>query len=88
MKNDGFAKLLEFLQKLEQQEINYTLAHHRDEAMMVTMAVPGERWEVEFFSDGSVELEKFISNGEIGGENELSGLFSRFASPEALAIAG
>ncbi|HBE21191.1 MAG TPA: hypothetical protein DEG17_09345 [Cyanobacteria bacterium UBA11149] len=88
MKSDGFAKLLEFLQKLEQQEINYTLAHHRDEAMMVTVAVPGERWEVEFFSDGSVELEKFISNGEISGENELSGLFSRFAEAESLVIAG
>lgn len=82
MKSDGFAKLILFLQKLEQQEIGYTLAHHRDEAMMVTVAVPGERWEVEFFSDGSVELERFISNGEIGGENELSGLFARYAEQE------
>ena len=84
MKSDGFEKLLVFLQKLEQQEIGYTLAHHRDEAMMVTVAVPGERWEVEFFNDGSVELERFISNGEIGGENDISALFARYSEQETL----
>jgi hypothetical protein len=35
---------------------------------MVLVTVPGERWEVEFFADGSIEVERFISNGEICGE--------------------
>ena len=30
---------------------------------MVTVAVPGERWEIEFFEDGHVEVEKFLSQG-------------------------
>ncbi|NEP58838.1 MAG: hypothetical protein F6K31_17765, partial [Symploca sp. SIO2G7] len=77
MKNNVFNKLVSFLQKLDQQGMSYTLGHHREEAVMVTVAVPGERWEVEFLSDGSVEVEKFISNGEIVGEELLSELFPK-----------
>ena len=46
---------------------------------MFTIAVPGERWEVEFFSDGSIEVEVFLSNGEIYDANKLSDLFQRFS---------
>lgn len=78
MKISIFDKLVLFLQNLEQQGISYTLAHHRDEAIMVTVVVPGERWEVEFLSDGSVEVEKFISNGEITGEEALSEFLEQY----------
>ncbi|WP_228056047.1 hypothetical protein [Microcoleus sp. LEGE 07076] len=54
------------------------MAHHRDESVMVIVAVPGERWEFEFLSDGSPEVEKFVSNGEIAGEQALSELFDRY----------
>lgn len=87
MKSNIFDKLVSFLQKLEQQGIVYTLAHHRDEAIMVNVAVPGERWEIEFLSDGSVEIEKFISNGEIAGEETLNELFARYSEQEELAAA-
>ena len=86
MKSSVFDKLTLFLQNLEQQEISYTLAHHRDEAIMVTVAVPRERWEVEFLLDGSVEIEKFISNGEIAGEEALSEFFARYSEQEELAV--
>ncbi|MEG4204756.1 hypothetical protein QUA20_12605 [Microcoleus sp. Pol7_A1] len=79
MKNNGFDQVILFLQKLEKQAIDYSLAHHRDEAMMVIVSVPGERWEIEFLSDGSVEVEKFVSNGEIAGEEALSELFDRYS---------
>ncbi|MEG4503505.1 hypothetical protein QUA81_10715 [Microcoleus sp. F6_B4] len=79
MKNNGFDQVILFLQKLEKQAIDYSLAHHRDEAMMVIVSVPGERWEIEFLSDGSVEVEKFVSNGEISGEEALSELFDRYS---------
>jgi hypothetical protein len=46
---------------------------------MVIVAVPGERWEIEFLSDGSVEVEKFFSNGEIAGEEVLSELCDRYS---------
>ena len=80
MKNHGFGKLITFLSQLEQETISYTLAHHRDETIMVNLAVAGERWEVEFFEDGSVEVERFISSGEINGEEVFSELFAMYSS--------
>lgn len=46
---------------------------------MVEIAVPGQRWEVEFFSDGTVEIEKFLSNGIIYDDTELDILFKDFS---------
>ncbi|MEH2198556.1 hypothetical protein [Nostoc sp.] len=83
MKNHGFGKLVTFLNQLEQEKISYTLAHHRDETIMVNVAVAGERWEVEFFEDGSVEVERFISSGEINGEEVFSELFAMYSEPES-----
>lgn len=84
MKENPFSKLLTFLQALEQKQFSYTLAHHRDEAIMVTVSVPGERWEVEFLDDGSIEVEKFASNGEIYDEAALGELLDR--AGEAIAL--
>ncbi|MEH2229911.1 MAG: hypothetical protein V7K71_09725 [Nostoc sp.] len=82
MKNHGFGKLVTFLNQLEQEKISYTLAHHRDETIMVNVAVAGERWEVEFFNDGSVEVERFVSSGEINGEEVFSELFAMYSESE------
>ena len=86
MKSNVFNNLVSFLQKLDQQGISYTLAYHRDEAVMITVAIPGERWEVDFLSDGSVEVERFISNGEILGEEALSELFPKNTEQDKPAI--
>ncbi|RCJ28636.1 hypothetical protein A6770_23085 [Nostoc minutum NIES-26] len=83
MKSNGFGKLVRFLNQLEQERISYSLAHHRDEAVMVNLVLPGERWEVEFFEDGSVEVERFVSNGEIDGEEALTQLFTIYSQPES-----
>jgi hypothetical protein len=79
MKDDAFSTLLSFLTKLERRGISYRLAHNRDESIMVTAAAPGERWEIEFLNDGSVEVERFISNGEIFGAESLSELLARYS---------
>ena len=67
-------KLIDFLERLEEKKIYYKLNKVRD-AIMVEVVIPGERWEVEFFADGNVEIEKFISNAEIFDEKELEQLF-------------
>ena len=67
-------KLLSFLDRLEENKIYYRLNKVRD-AIMVEVAVPGERWEVEFFEDGRIEVERFISEGEILDEKALDDLF-------------
>ena len=79
MNTNAFDKLVSFLTDLERGGIKYTLAHNRDEAIMVNVAAPGERWEIEFLNDGLVEVERFVSNGEISGNEMLSQLFARFA---------
>lgn len=46
---------------------------------MIQIAVPGERWEVEFFPDDGVEVERFRSDGTMGDHTELDLLFTNFA---------
>lgn len=71
-------KLLEFLEKLDEYKIYYKLNKVR-ESIMIEIAVPGQRWEVEFLSDGDIQIEKFISEGVIYGETELDYLFENFS---------
>jgi len=47
---------------------------------MVTVPVPGHRYEVEFFGDGHVEVERFSSPGEIYGQEILAEILS-FGEP-------
>ena len=89
MNGSGFDQLVDFLNQLEQQNIHYTLSHHRDQEIMVSVAIPGERWEVEFFNSGAVEVERFISRGNLVGKEVLSELFAAYAEPRAeLVTAG
>lgn len=68
-----------FLNKLEESSIAYSLKKVRDEAIMVAIRVPGERWEVEFMDDGTVEIEKFISDGGYYDHKEFETLFRDFS---------
>ena len=71
-------KLLTFITELEKATIYYSIEHNRDDAIMVLATVPGERWEIEFFANGNVEVEIFKSSGEIKGESELKRLLKDF----------
>jgi hypothetical protein len=82
MSEQPFRHLTTFLKQLAEAHIHYTLACHREDAIMVLVTVPGERWEVEFLGDGSIEVERFLSNGEIYGEDALQELLTRYADPE------
>ena len=73
-------RLLDFLNKLEENHIFYRLNKVRD-AIMVEVAIPGERWEVEFLRDGSIEAEKFITTAEIEGPSALDALFKSEITP-------
>ncbi len=70
--------------RLERAHISYSLAHFRVDTVAVQVAVPGERWEIEFFADGSVDVEVFSSlaseNGGLEGEAALERLFADHAS--------
>ncbi len=73
-------KLLDFLSELSKRNIFYSLSTIRPDAIMVEIAVPGERWEVEFFADGHLEVETFIANPiGIEGEDAIKRLFNNFS---------
>jgi hypothetical protein len=71
--------LIDFLNELEHHKLQFTLEHNRREAIMVLIAVPGERWEVEFFEDGQIEVEIFKSSGDITDEKSLDRLFAELS---------
>ena len=71
-------ELIRFLDKLDCSKIYYSLSKIRD-SILVSVAVPGERWEIEFMSNGEVECEKFISNGEIHDAHIFDELFKKFS---------
>jgi hypothetical protein len=72
-------ELFDFLDQLESRKIYFTLSRIRD-SVLVEVSVPGERWEVEFFADGSVQVEKFKSEGIIYDGSELNVLFAEHSN--------
>ncbi len=71
-------KLIDFLNMLEEKKIYYRLNKIR-ESILVEIAVPGERWEVEFFGNGDIQIEKFISTGKLYDSSEIEYLFKKFS---------
>ncbi len=59
-----FGRLLQFLDQLEGQNIHYDLKHVRD-SVMVSTYIPGGIWEIEFFEDGTLEVEFFRRAGDV-----------------------
>ena len=57
-------QFIRFLNMLEEKSIYYRLNKVRPMGVMVEIAIPGERWEVEFQDDGSIDIEKFKGDGE------------------------
>lgn len=73
--DSAFGRLDDFLDRLKEVRLHFTLARISSEAILVEVYVPGEHWEVEFFLDGHIEVERFRSNGHIDDESSLTELF-------------
>jgi hypothetical protein len=87
MNGDTYRQLLGLLKRLNEAKIAHRLEQVREEAILIAVAVPGERWEIEFVdydNEVQVEVERFRSNGEIYDESMLEELFARYSadSPE------
>lgn len=73
-------KFIDFLEKLEKNNIYYTLDKTRDDYVRVDITVPGERWEVEFSAeDDDIVVERFKSFGDVEGEEAIKYLFDNFS---------
>lgn len=68
----------EFCRELDRRHVTYELRIVRDEALMMSVALPGERWEIEFFEDGQIELERFVSQGVVEAPGALTELLAWF----------
>jgi hypothetical protein len=74
-------KLLEFCNALDALHVRYGVGIARKDAVMVTVVSPGQYVEVEFFRDGSVEIERFLSHGvEEASDAALDELIRAFGS--------
>lgn len=71
-------KLISFLNWLEEQQIHYRLSKIR-EIILVEIALPGQRWEIEFFADGEILIEKFQSTAQLQSLTELDVLMQEFS---------
>jgi hypothetical protein len=74
--------LLALLDRLKTARIHYTLADPTD-AIMIQVAVPGERWEIELHADGTIGVEVFVTAGGVQGPSKLDDLFARFSDGDS-----
>lgn len=63
--------LFELLSRLEAEHIHFALARHRPDSVMVTLALVGERVEVDVFEDGHMEVSRFRGDESVEGGEAL-----------------
>jgi hypothetical protein len=68
---DTFGRLLDFLNRLDKERIHYELGHFRPDSILVAVAVPASRWEVEFMADGTLDIERFDSIDDVQSDEAL-----------------
>ena len=68
----------DIIAKLNAAKIFHTITSIREGALLIDAAIPGERWEIEVFEDGHLEIERYRSTGEIADELALIDLFESF----------
>jgi hypothetical protein len=70
----------DLIKRLRVAKIYHTVAGTRAGAITVHIVIPGERWEVDFCDDGTVDVERFVTTGQIeDGLPALEKLLSEFS---------
>jgi hypothetical protein len=72
-------RLYTLLQQLDRARIHYGLTRVRDDTVMIQAVVPGRRYEIEVFSDGSVEVDIFGSTVNLRGEEAVDELLANYS---------
>jgi hypothetical protein len=63
--------LYQLLQRLEEAKIHFTLSRDREDSVMVTLTLVGERVEIDVFEDGHMEVSRFPGSEAVVGGAEL-----------------
>lgn len=69
-------KVVEILSHLEEAKIAFRIMFNQPDAISIVAFTPGVTWEIDVYRNGDVQVERFVSNGEIGGPESLPELFS------------
>jgi hypothetical protein len=77
--NDIIHSILNVVDRLNEAKIYWILRCTRADAISIDIAVPGQRWEIDFLSDGTIDIEIFRSDGSIFDDSKLSELFEQFS---------
>jgi hypothetical protein len=81
-KTDPFRSLMDIVRELDAAKIAYTVARNRYDGISIQAVVPGERWEIDVLEDGSVDFERFASDGDIADRDALTACIAQFSEPE------
>jgi hypothetical protein len=70
--------LFELLQHLDEAHIYYALSRHREDTILVSITLVGERVEIDVFDDGHMEASRFMGTEEVlGGQEYVNQLIKK-----------
>ena len=55
-------RFFELVRALEERSIKFTIHRYRDDTVMLSVSLVGERIEIDVFEDGHVEYSRFTGN--------------------------
>lgn len=58
-------ELYRMIRLLDEAKVHYRLDRHRDDSIMITATMVGERTEIDVFEDGHVEYSRFRGNEDV-----------------------
>ncbi len=64
-----------FIDRLDEEDIQYTITSSREGVATVGVTVDEEHWQFEFLTNGRVEVQVFVSDGEVEGESGIDRFF-------------
>jgi hypothetical protein len=63
--------LYSLLRRLENAHIHFAIGRYRQDTVLVSITLVGERVEVDVFEDGHMEVSRFVGDESIVGDEEL-----------------
>ncbi len=71
--------VLRFCNELNKRRASYKVSVDRPEAIRVTVDVPREKWEFDFFLDGEIELERYLGQDVVvAGPSDLEAVLQYY----------
>ena len=74
----GLAGLFHVIRELRAHNVHFTLESTREDAIRISLALPGERTEIDCFEDGHVEISRF--QGDEAVDDDLAKLYETIRS--------